>query len=167
MSSKIIDFYEDSGFPYDWEDIIFNWDTNKMETTHDYIQWMFPLPEPSQYNPDAPLLTEDDITLFKSNPDLMDRIERSLKKFLEFMGLSLVKFGQQWIVAKSSEFSNRRGSVWASFNHNWLRITRVLKCLKLLGRDDLAMAFFSCLRQLRDREGIGSTSFEYWENAVR
>lgn len=29
-----------------------------IEETHDYIQWLFPLSEPSQFNPHAPILTE-------------------------------------------------------------------------------------------------------------
>jgi hypothetical protein len=162
MPSKIIEFYEDSGVPYDWEDIIFNWDNDKLDKTKDVIDWMFPVPECSNVP-----LTQEDITLFKEDVDLMDRIERSLKKFLEFLGLSLVKFGSNWIVAKSAEFSNRRGAVWASHNHNWVRITRVLKCLNALGRDDLSMAFFSCLRQLREREGIGTASYSDWEDAIQ
>ena len=32
------------------------------ESCHDYIQWMFPLAEESEYNPDAPVLTEEDIS---------------------------------------------------------------------------------------------------------
>ena len=36
------------------------------ESCHDYIQWMFPLAEESEYNPDAPVLTEEDIIFFQN-----------------------------------------------------------------------------------------------------
>ena len=32
-----------------------------LERTHDYIQWLFPLPERSSANPDAPRLSSADI----------------------------------------------------------------------------------------------------------
>ena len=34
---------------------------DEMEEVHDFIQWMFPLREPSRFNPDAPLLTDEDV----------------------------------------------------------------------------------------------------------
>ena len=37
--------------------------------------------------------------------------------------------------------------VWGRFNHNWLRITRVLHSLRLLGRSDRAQEFFDFLTQ--------------------
>lgn len=169
MASALIDFYQDSGEPYDWEDIIYNWGDAELEGTKDYIQWLFPLDKPSKFNEAAPLLTAEDIAEFNEDVDLMDRLETSLRKFLEFLGLSLVNFGGNWIVVKSSTFSSRRVVIWNTFNHNWMRITRILKSLKLLGRDDLANSFFSCLQQLRDREGIAASgdSFGYWQRAVK
>jgi hypothetical protein len=164
--SKLIEFYEGSGFPYDWEDIIYRWDNDRMESCNDYVYWLFPLPESG--DSDVPLLTNEDIEKFKEDFDLMDRVEQSLKKFLEFLGLSLVRFDKLWLVAKSHEFSDRR-VVWTTFNQNWLRITRVLKFLKLIGRDDLANAVFSCLNQLRDRDGIARSgnSFSCWKEAIQ
>ena len=32
------------------------WPDQRLEQVHDFIQWMFPLPEPSPVNPDAPVL---------------------------------------------------------------------------------------------------------------
>ncbi len=36
-----------------WRDILAKSD-EWLEATHDYIQWLFPLPERSAFNPDAP-----------------------------------------------------------------------------------------------------------------
>jgi hypothetical protein len=32
------------------------WPDQRLESVHDFIQWMFPLTEPSPVNPDAPVL---------------------------------------------------------------------------------------------------------------
>ena len=36
---------------------IWGWDDERLEQVHDYIQWLFPLREPSAFNPGAPVLT--------------------------------------------------------------------------------------------------------------
>ena len=45
----------------------------EMEDIHDFIQWMFPLREPSRFNPDAPLLTAADIAAFQADPRSANR----------------------------------------------------------------------------------------------
>ncbi|MDD3473379.1 MAG: opioid growth factor receptor-related protein [Syntrophaceae bacterium] len=150
--SKLIDFYQDSGEPFDWEDIIYNWDNEKLESNQEYFRWLFPLD-----------LSVEEVEEFRNDVDLTDRLETSLRKFLEFLGLSLVRFGKQWIVAKSATFSSRRVAVWTHSNHNWQRITHLLKSLRSLGRNDLANPLLVCLKQLRDREGIAASGFAEWE----
>jgi len=34
------------------------WNDDELEEVHNFVQWLFPLPEPSQFNPDAPLLSK-------------------------------------------------------------------------------------------------------------
>jgi hypothetical protein len=36
---------------------VLSWPDDELEVVHDFVQWLFPLPEPSRFNPDAPLLT--------------------------------------------------------------------------------------------------------------
>jgi hypothetical protein len=70
--SRLLDFYrgqardEDNRLLAD----LWAWSDADLEEVHDYIQWMFPLPEPSRFNLDAPLLTDDDIAAFRD--DLSD-----------------------------------------------------------------------------------------------
>ena len=49
-------------------DDILAWDDEQLEAVHDYIQWLFPLDEPSRFNPDAPLLTPADRVAFLQPP---------------------------------------------------------------------------------------------------
>jgi hypothetical protein len=59
--------------------------------------------------------------------------------------------------------------VWAFPNHNWLRITRVLRSLWLLGMKKEALAFFERLETFyaSRRFPIGNDTFEFWKKAVR
>ena len=65
-------------------------DASRMEYYHDFIQWMFPLREASRYNPEAPVLTDDDVRAFHARPDLRENLGRSFAAFLRFLGLEFV-----------------------------------------------------------------------------
>ena len=48
---------------------IWIWQRDRLENVHNYIQWLFPLPEPSRFNATAPLLDEKVIQAFLSNKE--------------------------------------------------------------------------------------------------
>ena len=49
---------------------VWSWDDDELEYVHDYIQWLFPLRAPSRFNPDAPVLDDEQIAAFQSDPAL-------------------------------------------------------------------------------------------------
>src|SRR6185437_16980358 len=49
---------------------ILAWSDARLEAVHDYIQWIFPLPEASGANPSAPVLSQADIAAFGADPGL-------------------------------------------------------------------------------------------------
>ena len=51
------------------EDIL-RWDDQTLEYVHDFIQWLFPLDEPSAVNPNAPLVTRVDRDAFAADETL-------------------------------------------------------------------------------------------------
>ena len=55
---------------------------------HDCTQWLFPLPDPSAFNPDAPIPTRETIETFGADPELRQAL-RSLTRMLDFYGLAL------------------------------------------------------------------------------
>ena len=66
-----------------------------------------------------------------------------------------------------------KATVWLSpGNHNHLRITRILRCLSLLGLEAEARAFFECLSEIYDNEqsqprpAISTETIQYWRRAV-
>ena len=165
--SRLVDFYR--GLETNTEGRFLNdilaWPDDDLEAVHDFIQWLFPLPEPSQYNPDAPLLTNEDIAGFKSDPVLQANLMRSFERILAFLGLSLSANGR---VVDGQNFTARVPDAWAIPNHNWLRITRILRSLMLLGMSAQAQALYERLEAIYTSKKfpIAANSFRYWTGAV-
>src|SRR5581483_7741036 len=102
--SRLLDFYRGKGTDTEGRFVkdIWTWGDDELETVHNFIQWLFPLPEPSGFNPDAPLITEDDIATFKSDKLLQANVRKSFERMLAFFGLEMDKNGQ---VAEGPNFS--------------------------------------------------------------
>ena len=142
---------------------IWQFDLQQLESCHDYIQWLFPLDQASQYNPSAPLLTRTDLDEFHHSLVLKNNLLRSLDMMLEFYG-----FQRQHQQIQPSESFNQRTAVWLHpGNHNMLRISRILKSLRLLGLEQYAELFFNTLSQLylQQPKAIGD-SFAHWQHAA-
>jgi hypothetical protein len=54
---------------------ILRWPDYKLEQTHDYIQWLFPLAERSALNPEAPILDAKTIREFRSRLELLRNVQ--------------------------------------------------------------------------------------------
>lgn len=144
---------------------ILAFDDESLEEAHDFIQWLFPLTEPSRFNPDAPVLSAADIAAFYAEPSLCANLHRSFERILPFLGLTLTAEGE---VVEAANFAARVPDIWSTPNHNWLRITRILRSLVLLGLQDLARALFQRLDALytRRRYPIDDVTFSYWSEAI-
>lgn len=94
---------------------------HQAETTHDYIQWLFPLDEPSRSVNGAPVLTELDIDEIRQSSLAQSNLVKSARWFVEFL-----ERNNHWIT---------------KYNHNHLRITRVIRSLRLLASDEAADEF--------------------------
>ncbi|MBD2388514.1 opioid growth factor receptor-related protein [Cylindrospermum sp. FACHB-282] len=149
---------------------IWQQDHEWLEKTHDYIQWLFPLTEKSRFNPHAPILTEEDIQAFRNREDLRTHLTKSLKLMLDFYGLSCSEMeGAKVEITLSQSFSQRK-QVWVHWgNHNHMRITRILKCLRLLGLEIYAQAFFKCLQQIYilEKGEITKLTLSHWQEALQ
>jgi hypothetical protein len=140
------------------------WDDHALETVHDFIQWMFPLPEPSQFNPDAPLLSREELATCRADPQLRANVRRSFDRILAFLGLVWdAKSG----IVEGPSFAARAADIWIAPNHNWLRITRILGCLSLLGLETEVRALFARLEQFyrQARFPISERTYRFWRDA--
>jgi hypothetical protein len=144
---------------------ILAWNDDDLEEVHNFVQWLFPLPEPSQFNPDAPLLINEDMAEFRADPLLRGNLRKSFERILPFLGLAIAD-GK---VVDGPNFSLRVPEVWAIPNHNWLRISRILRSLTLLGLKTEAMALFGRLDAIYSSRKfpITAETFNYWDKAVK
>jgi len=134
----------------------------QLEDVHNYIQRLFPNRVPSAFV-NAPLLDDATVQAFHEDEDLRRRLLSSLDRMLRFYGLA--REGER--VERSADFAVKARSWLTPYNHNFLRITRILLCLKELGLGPWADAFFRCLEEIHaEYREIGSETFRYWHNAV-
>ncbi|XP_044277540.1 opioid growth factor receptor-like protein 1 isoform X2 [Varanus komodoensis] len=113
------------------EEVLNKWkgDYEKLEHNHTYIQWLFPLREQG-LNFYAKELTTYEIEEFKKTKEAIRRFLLAYKMMLEFFGIKLIdKNGN---VARASNWQERFQHLNES-QHNYLRITRILKSLGELG----------------------------------
>ena len=123
---EVIDFYNNNYSqyaPYDIQDII-NADFDFWEGCHNFIQWAFPLMEPSNHNPDAPIITDPE-TYYSLNKNMVVRL---VEKFCSFLGIAI--YVENYDEYAFALHYSRIREWWVDGNHNLLRITRLLKFLK-------------------------------------
>lgn len=151
--SRILDFYR-GGPDHRGRRLseIIAWDAARLVRTHDYIQWLFPLSEPSTFQPSAPLLTPEDAAEFRRSPELQDRMRQALAAMLAFYGIK-PPGPMPWLSAG---------------DHNFLRLTRILRSLRLAGLGPEAQELFTRLEVLYRLHPaiIGPTTFAFWQRAA-
>jgi hypothetical protein len=123
-------------------------DDSALEHRHDYIQWLFPLPEASRFNALAPVLSAGDIAQLRSSDAAKANLRRAAARMLAFY-----EANDHWLVP---------------YDHNHLRITRIIRCLALiLGREEAGRVH----RQVESRviaagEPVNAQSRRYWREAI-
>jgi hypothetical protein len=166
---SLVDFYKGLAPDYKGRMLrdIWTWDHERLEEIHDYIQVLFPLPEPSSFSSRAPILTERETAEFRASEPLQRNLMRSFQLLLDFYGLEYHENPMR--VEEASHFRDRALNWLAYGDHNFLRITRILKCLRICGLEGPARAFLAYLLELHKEhsEEIGETTRRYWQDAVK
>ncbi|MGZ3896759.1 MAG: opioid growth factor receptor-related protein [Flavisolibacter sp.] len=171
MSSPIVEYYKGQAPDSEGRMLgeVQGWNFDRLERVHDYIQWLFPLNEPSSANPKAPILTESDIHAFQHSTLIRESLLASFRVLLSFYGLELMQTEAGIGINRKTSFKERSGTWLRNNNHNYLRITRILKCLQIAGLEAYARAFFLVLQniyQSPDGKLIGARTFRYWNDAM-
>jgi hypothetical protein len=86
---KLVEFYRGeipNNEGVSLEDIL-AYSYGQFEVDHAYIQWIFPLKERSNFNVEAPLLHDDEIVLFKSDPELRSKLSEVVQRMLDYFGM--------------------------------------------------------------------------------
>jgi hypothetical protein len=218
---------------------ILSWPDNQLERCHNYIQMLFPVPEGSAFNWEAPIIDRATMDAFRTRSDLRGRLQSSFLRMLDFYGFKVanqepwkekeqevkkenVKAGDATESAEektedvesadvatetskgkepeaqdattdksakqtdtssapskptaSPSYTIIRGDHWrksfngwaVNFDHNHLRITRILRCLRILGLQKECDAFFAALKEVYEdpKIKISDRSMSYWTRAV-
>ena len=159
---KIIDFYRGGIGNQNGNTLseILTWSKGWLEGDHDYVQWLLPSNETSQINGEAPTLTLEESQIFKEDKELQDKVKQSLVKFLWFLDFKLVRDDEQVIIEPVVEIPD-----WLKgFNHNMLRVTRLIKSLRLTGLEKYANAYYTALLPFKNKVSINTWS--YWQKAA-
>ena len=151
--SDLIGFYRD-GLPNssgNTLDEILNWDDKQWEGCHDFIQWIFPLMEPSKFNPNAPLLDDNTIRVFKNSVPIMLNISRVLHRAKKFFQIR----------------PDQRPDWFEDKNHNLLRITRLITFLLHIGQHNDAEYLYMWLDRIDYLypDNIPDVTWFYWRKA--
>ena len=146
---KVLSFLQDTGPDHRGRYLsdIWKFSDSLMETTHDYIQWVFPLDEPSSASPDAPVLEPGEIALIHKSSLAAHNLNESVNWFCAYL---------------------TRNDHWrVDHDHNHLRITRMIKSQRLLQGEMAANATRDrVLKMAASSKGqIGERAIDYWRAA--
>lgn len=126
---------------------IWAYDHQKMESCHDYIQVVFPTDEPSQFNSGPGYLDSPElIASVRANPAVKNNMILSANWFLDFL-----EDTHHW---------------HSAFDHNQLRITRIIKSLRLLVSDEIAHDFRDIVHEmLPHNHRVNQRTLQFWIDA--
>ena len=176
MAPFTVDFYDPQVKAKDGEnrtlDDILKFTDNELEYHHDFIQILFPLPERSPINPRAPVINKETRDAFVQRQELRQQYFRSLVCIARFYGFDItsetIANDKVAIFMKPDpQRFDRNSKLWRTrFGHNHLRITRIIRSLRVLGMEDLAHGFWQTLVNNDKTNSISERTFMFWERAA-
>jgi len=157
--SKITTFYQLAGPDSEGRTLEELWQMSDEELMHhhDVIQWLFPLDQESNFNPDAPVLTDKDVQLFQNSDEMRSHLKTSFHRFMRVIGVVF----EDGKLSHASDLTY----VWLQPNHNWLRFTRIIRSLTILGNPELACMFFQFCEDTVVDVPEAKESLKYWQDA--
>ncbi|MFL6845045.1 MAG: opioid growth factor receptor-related protein [Allosphingosinicella sp.] len=147
--SPVVQFLQDTGTESRGQTIaeILALGDNELECRHDYIQWLFPLGEPSQAVPGSPVLDVSDIEVLTRSAVARRNLAAAADRMRRFyLG------NAHWL---------------CPYDHNHLRITRIISSLRLLVGDNEADEFRKAMLEQVARSGhpVNARSLAFWAKA--
>ena len=126
---------------------IWAYSDSQIEANHDFIQLLFPLNKPSKHSFHGVYLNDDaQVIEIKNNKAIQVNILTSANWFLMFLDRV-----DQWRVG---------------YNHNQLRITRIIECLRLLiGYNEAYKFYENVLSILGSDNKINKKTIKFWAEA--
>ncbi|KAI6649215.1 Myb-like protein X-like [Oopsacas minuta] len=155
------------------DDIHKKWwsDYDLLEQHHGYIQWLFPIQEQG-LNHHAQPLQKHEIQQLLSEPEkqkFQNRLIRSYELMLDFFGMKLAN-KDTGKIGRSDKHQKQQYRLLNSSFHNYLRITRILKCLGEFELGHFQAPFCSfVLSEIFEQEKLTNTlksCLSYWGKVI-
>lgn len=164
VNNRLLAFYRGEGTDHRGRSLSDLWAMPPfwLEHTHDYIQWLFPIPEPGRFNGFAPLLGDVERAAFLNDELLRANQRHSLDVMLAFFGLAR----QERNIEPLSEL-NMRDHIWLKRGgHNHLRISRIIRSLYMCHQQELSEAFQKAVIDIGAQRGaVSRQTIGYWTDA--
>jgi len=123
-------------------------DDARLEARHDFIQWLFPLPEPSRAVPGSPVLDAAQAAAIRADPKALEGLRAALSRMGRFYEAT-----DHWLVP---------------LDHNHLRITRILRAVHALLGEGEAQDFHAAVLARNASAGgpVNAGSLRHWAAAM-
>lgn len=132
----------------------------QIEYNHDFIQWIFPTIEKSQFHPDSPTIDKRFKERFQKDELAKYNYCKSCQLYLNYIGFHCENGNIQCI---------KSGRIYELPFHNQLRITRMLNSLNQVGNNQCSVNVYQALmKEIRsDSDGIDERTLKYWKNTQK
>ncbi len=128
-------------------DAILAFSDEAMHDVHDFIQWLFPLPEPSRAFHAAPVMSQEDLAIMRASDICQARLLAAHGRMTRFL---------------------TDNPVWLRpHDHNHLRITRMIRSTRLIAGDEAAdrLRTFILDHTHSNAAEINPTTLVFWASA--
>jgi hypothetical protein len=111
---------------------------SRLEAEHSFIQHLFPIQEGQGLSGCSQRLQKHEIETMKADPAIQERLLRSTETMLDFYGIRFERVSENGFkLSRCVETCQEQFRDLNIYSHNYLRITRMCKCLGDLGFDNL------------------------------
>ena len=122
------------------------WDDRRLESEHSYIQWLSQLHLPSNHNDASPLIDDNVFLTYRSDIRYRNQMRIVMARMASFYGYEMTfpAPNRRTNIALRAD-TDPQPNLGTSGNYNHLRISRILRSLRVLGLEREALQFKRCL----------------------
>ncbi len=131
-----------------------DWTDDQIEQCHDQVQHLFPLHEESKMAVCYPVISREITDATKNDVKIQKNMLAATIRFEKFLSV-----GEYFSASDTAKWCKNG-------NHNLLRITRIIRSLRLFGFSEAARSFHSHVIEPTYYHKINSKTLQYWQKAM-
>lgn len=152
------------------DEILRSWcgNYNLLEDHHGYIQWLFPIRTKGMNFESQPLQIHE-LKALKKDEKVLERLRKAYEMMLDFYGMKIADkvTGK---LERSEKYEDRYKNL-RKRSHNYLRITRILKCLGDFDMEEHQIAFLQFLLQeifeTQELKSLRKSYCSFWVHTIK